>query len=125
MAQKVMAMNHQIDGLFSSTSQRTRETTAHFLKYIEFGHVSYIDKIYHAPYVDLIEVIHDIPQNMNTAMLIGHNPGSTDLYNYFASEYLDNLPTCGVFVLEIDGAWIDADQQNTDVKHLLYPKMFV
>jgi len=124
MAQEIKAINPQIDGLFSSTSQRTRETSDHFKKHLEFGNVTYQDKIYHAPYQDLIEVIHDIPEDMNIAMLIGHNPGSTDLYNHFATDYLDNLPTCGIFILEIDGKWIDADQQNTVVKQLLYPKMY-
>ncbi len=125
MAEKIKAITGKIDGLFSSSSQRTRETSAHLMKHLEFDQVSYLDKLYHASYQDMIEVIHEVPQDMDTAMIVGHNPGSTDLYNYFASSYLDNLPTCGVFLLEIDGNWQDADQQHTVVKHLMYPKMFL
>jgi len=125
MAQKIKAITPEIDELYASTSQRTRETSDHFKMHVSFAKVTYLDRIYHAPYQDLLEVIQDISEEITTAMLIGHNPGSTDLYNHFASEYLDNLPTCGIFVLEIDGQWIDTDQQNTVARGLIYPKMFI
>jgi len=125
MAEKIGAIDTDIDILLCSTSQRTRETADHMMKHLTFDSIRYEEKIYHAPMSDLIEVIYDIPSEHSTAMIISHNPGSTDLYNYFTDKYLDNLPTCGVFMLEIDGAWTDADQQQTSVSHLMYPKMYI
>jgi len=122
MAQRISERHKTIDMLCSSSSQRTRETAGHFMGHLTFTKVEYMDKIYHAPSDVLLEVIHDLPPEAETAMILGHNPGSTNLYNHFADEYLDNLPTCGVFMLEIDGEWSDADQQNTSVTYLTYPK---
>jgi len=125
MAKKVQNADAHIDALYCSISQRTRETAAHFKGGLTFGSIDYLDKIYHAPYEQLIEVIYDIPADKNTAMIIAHNPGSTDLYNHYADDYLDNLPTCGIFLIQINGEWTDADQQHTTVSHLMYPKMFL
>lgn len=123
IAQFISDRTPVIDLLLCSTSQRTRETAAHFDNHISFTKVEYKEKIYHAPYTDIVDVIIGIPSEVSWAMVIGHNPGSTDLYNHFASSYLDNLPTCGAFLLSIDGAWEDIDQQNTKVSQLVYPKM--
>lgn len=41
-------------------------------------------------------------RKFNSIMLVGHNPGLTDLANYLHPSLTDNLPTCGVVSMRID-----------------------
>ena len=38
-------------------------------------------------------------------MLVGHNPGMTDLYNHLVTPALDNMPTFAVASFELDCGW--------------------
>jgi phosphohistidine phosphatase len=56
-------------------------------------------------------------------MLVGHNPGLTDLANLFLRSGIENIPTCGVVRLAFSARrWRDI---NSDCASLLlfdYPK---
>ena len=57
--------------------------------------------------------------------IFGHNPGITYLANELDSKiYIDNVPTAGVVIGEIDiEHWEDFSVAKTVLKDLLYPKM--
>jgi phosphohistidine phosphatase len=38
----------------------------------------------------------------NSVMVVGHNPGLTELANYLLPDITDNIPTCGLVALNID-----------------------
>jgi phosphohistidine phosphatase len=57
-------------------------------------------------------------------LLVGHNPGLTDLVNELLPELaLDNLPTAGVVAVELDAsAWSVAARMRGRLEYLDYPK---
>lgn len=68
-----------VDRIYCSTSKRTRETCGIVQEGLESPAVSYRDKLYLAPCNDLVTFIQSIPDAINRAMIIGHNPGLHDV----------------------------------------------
>ncbi len=124
MAEKLSAIKSKVDIIICSPAKRAQETSTHFINAIDHTKVITIDRLYHASVYDIIDVVQAIDSDHNTAIIFGHNPGFTRLYNMFAKDSLDNLPTCGIFELLIDGPWNDLDSTNTNVGNLLYPKLY-
>lgn len=71
----------------------------------------------------LLDIISRQDEGFNNLMIVGHNPGLTDLVNYLVPGTTGNLPTCGVVSIAIDS---DTWELRGDVsKELLlydYPK---
>lgn len=55
--------------------------------------------IYEASVKTLLSVINNLPHQYDFIAMFGHNPGLTDLVNYF-DVVVDNMPTCSVVYLE-------------------------
>lgn len=87
----------------SSSARRTSET-AEIVARI-FGIKSELiekDKsMYGADLDKLIETVQMLPDEKITVMLIGHNPGFSDLASYFSETELE-MPTAGLVVLDFD-----------------------
>jgi phosphohistidine phosphatase len=59
------------------------------------------DRLYAAAMETLIAVIEEIDDKLESVMLVGHNPGFTDLAHCFSSD-ISHMPTCAVAVLAFD-----------------------
>ncbi|MDO5523690.1 MAG: histidine phosphatase family protein [Bacteroidia bacterium] len=69
-------------------------------------------ELYLAETGEIMRSIANIHAEVNTCLLIGHNPGLTDLVNYFGLK-LDNLPTASVVHMEFDAStWKDISPKN-------------
>ena len=125
MAEKLSAIISAVDIVICSPARRAQETQTYFLSHIKSKQVDTIQDVYHASEQTLLGVMHGINPECQSALIFGHNPGFSLVYDYFSDDYIDNLPTCGIFELRIDGEWIDSDTTNTTVGHLLYPKLYL
>ena len=62
------------------------------------------DDLYLAYQEHILKVISKTPDNINTVMIVGHNPGMTELVNAF-NRYVNtihNLPTTGAYWFKLD-----------------------
>lgn len=82
------------------------------------------NNVYEASALDLLSVIKHANDKLNSLMLVGHNPGITDLINLISDKRLDNLPTAGIVCLkkEIDN-WKEIDD-NWLFEFIEYPKKY-
>jgi phosphohistidine phosphatase SixA len=64
--------------------------------------IYYNEIIYGAPDIELIDLIKSIFKTTLSVMIVGYNPGLTDLANYLTKENIVNIPTSGVFFANID-----------------------
>ena len=110
----------KIDKLILSTSKRTRLTSKYFTEKIHFDSISYIDELYHASYSDIINIISKVENNFNSVMVIGHNPGLTELINQYTIMNIYNLPTTGVVKVEFKGDKWDRITENKGI--IVYKK---
>ena len=81
------------------------------------------DSLYHATELELLGVIHDQEDYLDGLMLFGHNPGMTYLVNDLSDLDLDNLPTCGVAILQFDvESWTEIGDVLATSAVFDYPK---
>jgi phosphohistidine phosphatase len=67
------------------------------------------DRLYGAGLHTLIEVITGLDDSLDSVVLLGHNPGMSDLVDTISPNLVGSLPTCGIVRFELDVAsWTQA-----------------
>jgi phosphohistidine phosphatase len=66
--------------------------------------------IYSATVRDLLTVVRRLPADATTALVIGHNPGLSELVTELTGKRI-GLKTCGIAVLHADAGWSAADRK--------------
>jgi len=97
-----------LDAILCSTAVRARETADGFLKEYTFeGQVLYVDELYHASCETILTALKQLPEKVDTPMVIGHNPGLDDFLEMVCDEY-EHMPTACVAQIEFPvERWID------------------
>jgi phosphohistidine phosphatase len=92
-----------------STSLRTRETLDAILPALEPAPQRlFEDALYLASTSRLLDRLQRLPEQAESVLLIGHNPGLHQLAALLASdaaEFADGFPTAALAMLRIPGAW--------------------
>lgn len=60
------------------------------------------EHLYLASLDEILDTIMGQDSGFNSLMIVGHNPGLTDLVNFLQPGLTNNLPTAGVVAVEID-----------------------
>lgn len=109
-----------VDVILCSTAQRTRETLALFLEeYIFEGNLDFVDELYHADLSDYLGVLAKLPDDVETAMLIGHNPTMAYALDFFCDEN-EKFPTAAIAYVKFDIDRWDALLENHEGKLIGY-----
>ena len=92
------------DRLLSSPAKRAIRTAEIIAGAIGFpaGRISRMDRLYGAGVTDLLDILRELNDGDDIVYLVGHNPGLTDLITTISSDFLDDLPTCGVFCADFE-----------------------
>ena len=70
---------------------------------------------------NLLQVIKNCDDTVNNLMVFGHNHAITAFVNTYGDKFIDNVPTCGVVIIEFNiNNWKDLKKGKT-VK-TLFPK---
>lgn len=71
-----------------------------------------------------LEIIGKVSNDVHSLMIVGHNPTQTILTNYLTEAMIDNVPTCGVVMIEFPHAqtWEEISRSTGKMKHFYYPK---
>ena len=81
------------------------------------------DALYHATETEMLELICEQEHYLDGLMLFGHNPGMTYLVNDISDLDLDNLPTCGVVILQFNvESWSEIGDVLASSAEFDYPK---
>ncbi len=101
MAGRLVSADIKPEHIVSSPALRAITTAKYFASAWEIPstNIEQEPNIYEAPAQALLSVINGFDNRFNQIALFGHNPGLTDLINYL-DGYIDNLPTCGVALIE-------------------------
>ena len=114
-----------VDRVISSSAVRAL-TTAELITHemgLPWDEIQIEDALYHASEEDMIDLINEQDEYLDGLMLFGHNPGMTYLVNDLSDLDLDNLPTCGVAVLQFDvPSWAEIGAQVATSAEFDFPK---
>lgn len=128
MANKVESLFGVPDLLVSSTAVRAFSTARVFRKEMKLSENQLVSKgsLYHSTESDVLEVLSNVDDAVNYVLIFAHNPTMTFLANSFKGEMINNVPTCGVVMLESTAdSWVDVHHSNTKRLQFIYPKMYV
>lgn len=80
--------------------------------------------IYTASALVLLNIIKQTNNKYETLMVVGHNPGMTDIVNMISDKNLDNLPTSGIVCLSKDVKSWEEINDNWSFEFMEYPKKY-
>ncbi len=114
-----------VDLLISSSSKRTKLTSNIFIDKININEIEYRDDFYHSSSENIISILEKINNSFKSVIIIGHNPGFTDLVNKLTNINLFNLPTTGVVIVNLNiKNWDQILTKNTgyEISWIKFPK---
>lgn len=94
----ISGLPFKIDQALVSSSLRTRETWEDLKLQCP---VAFSDDAYNASAEQLVHLIRQFNDGTETILIVGHNPGVTDLA--FAHGFHGELATCAAVVINLDG----------------------
>lgn len=115
------------DKIVSSPAKRAHSTALFFARAqgIDPDDILKDLKVYHAYAADILGIARDWPDDWNTVFLFGHNPTFTSVANYYADEFIDNVPTCGIVGIRLaTDRWNGVKKGEGEVTDFWYPKQF-
>jgi phosphohistidine phosphatase len=111
---EVIGKNFEIiDTVISSDAERAAQTARLAAESAGYkGAIDFQSRIYEASTDTLVDVVQDIDDKFETALLVGHNPGFEELFADLAdiSSFESHLPTCGLVQIELPGKWRDIEK---------------
>lgn len=85
--------------------------------------IRYREAIYEFSESALIDVVKQIDDAVNDAMVVGHNPAINGLANYIGDQPISNIPTGGVCCVNLDiSSWANMNAHCGKLKFFEFPK---
>ena len=126
MAQRMLDRNIQINAFVSSTANRAFTTAGYFAKAygVSKKEIRGTKQLYHAYPAAYYEVISKLEDSITTVAIFAHNPGITLFANELTNTKIDNMPTCGIFAVQVDiTRWKDFETGEKKYRFFDYPKL--
>ena len=107
---RLLMLEPAVDWLLSSPAVRARQTTEELIRVCKYPlTIQWQAEIYEASVEQLLELMRNVPQDMEHVVLVGHNPGLTELVSILstgdAARLNLHLPTAGLATLELEIFW--------------------
>jgi len=98
MGKRLHKMNVQTNLICSSPANRALTTAKYIAEAIHYPDHAIVEnpRLYHAGDDRILDIIRTFDPGIETAMIVGHNPGLTDFVNALLGEGIRNIPTAGV-----------------------------
>lgn len=112
----------------SSTAVRAATTAKKFAEINDYPEeeIFFSEELYEAFPSEILNVIQSADDRYSSIILFAHNPGLTLLNNLLSDKHLDNLPTCGMIVLEFGGnSWKEINEKTCKQVLYEYPKKYL
>jgi phosphohistidine phosphatase len=104
MGQRLKERVGNIDVFISSTAVRALDTATYIAAAFEVQpkDIQTFDSLYHPPVEVFDSIISSIDNRYESAAIFSHNPGITYFVNQLTDRIIDNVPTCGIFCVDIN-----------------------
>lgn len=115
-----------VDLIISSHAVRAHETAKIIARAVGYPPENIrIDRmIYHANANRLADQFFDVPESVESIMLVGHNPTLTNFANMYLDEKIEWLPTSGVVSINFEtDKWEEVPNAPHHTNFVVTPKM--
>lgn len=113
------------DALLVSDAVRTKMTAEIIVSQLSINKdlVRFSHDLYDFSGHNLVQIIKSCNKDFNELMVFGHNHAVTAFVNNYGSKYIENVPTCGVVIIDFDiDNWNDLKKGKT--LKTIFPKDF-
>jgi phosphohistidine phosphatase len=109
--------------ILSSPAKRARQTAILIKETAQIeGKIEYDERIYEASPLRLLQVIAGLDETVESAMLVGHNPGLEGLIKTLTGE-IQAMPTAALAVIDLDtNKWSEITAESGKLRTLIRPK---
>ncbi len=125
MGSRLAERGAQPELILSSPAKRARQTAEKIAQQIGYpeDRIEYDEEIYDAACSTLIHLVRSLNDESDDIMLIGHNPGFSELGEWLTADAPEWLPTCGLLELELGGvSWTAVEENCATLLVYDYPK---
>ncbi|MDX2067540.1 MAG: histidine phosphatase family protein [Haliscomenobacter sp.] len=125
MGLKLKQLNANIELIVSSPAKRAFTTATFFAAALglPLDEIVLEPRLYEAMSEDVISVINGLSDEYKVIAIFGHNPTFTFIANLFTEDYIDNIPTCGVFKVDARiNSWKEFGENSGRLTAFYYPK---
>ena len=115
-----------IDQIIASPAERAYATALIIADKlgIKANKVATNEKLFTGDDSEVLEVIEQLDNSINSVLIVGHNPVITMVANRFASPKLESLPTTGVVSVHLKtGKWVDLKKAEVIQNFTVWPGM--
>ena len=127
MGLKHTHLDAKIELIVSSPAKRAYTTATYFAAALGISPDQVISepRLYEAMSEDVLEVISALSDDYDTVAIFGHNPTLTFIANLFTEDFIDNVPTCGVFRVNANiPSWNQFGENSGRLTEFHFPKQF-
>jgi phosphohistidine phosphatase len=121
----LLEKNVRVDLIMSSHATRALETAKIIAKALQYpeNKILISKSIYHSDPDGLFNLFFDLPEDIHSLMIVGHNPTLTNFANLFLERKLDNLPTSGIVCIDFKtDNWEEIVSSGRFTKFVVSPK---
>lgn len=124
MGRKLAKDKVNIKKIMSSTATRAMETTINIAEEMRIKDhlIEKNEKIYNASVRELMEVIHTTDNNINTLLLIGHNPSISFVAEFLTHKDIGSIKPCGLVGITFNNLkWNELSQNSGTFDFYYHP----
>lgn len=111
--------------IISSHAKRAHETAKLIAAGINYpiDNIHVIPELYNADADNILDLIFAVDDNVDSVMIIGHNPALTQFSNMFLDEKIDCLPTSGTICIAFETKnWTEIISASHKTGFIIFPK---
>jgi len=94
----------KVQEVYVSSAKRAQETAQHLN--LNPAKMKTFKALYTFDYRALLNFIKEMDSSYNYIQIVGHNPAITEFVNSYSNARIDNVPTCGMVLIE----WKEAEK---------------
>ncbi|WP_396637324.1 SixA phosphatase family protein [Maribacter sp. R77961] len=116
VAQELALKAFHIDYVFSSPANRALHTAMISLRELRFplDKFEVVPELYDFSGNYVIDFIKNLPNELSTVLIFGHNHAFTHIANSLGSQHIENVPTAGFVHLQVDvESWASLSKGTT------------
>ena len=125
MGRRLAGIHFSPDLIISSTAKRARSTAKRIATEIGYpkAEIEFEQIFYGATAGEMLDTVRRLKNELSEVVIVSHNPGITDLNNILCNTHIDNIPTCGVAVIEFPlRYWKEVGRGKGRMVHFDFPK---
>ncbi len=124
MGERLKQRDVEVERLISSPALRALTTARYLADAIDYDHQHIVIEtpMYFSGIDAMLQLVQDSDPEINTLMLVGHNPDMTSFLNFLCGYHTSNMPTCAIATIEFKGEWKKISQSDGTLLDYDYPK---